>query len=102
MRLERLKRFVGIKKWISVLQAHHQADRDALILHPVDPAAAIDFSRHRPAQRVGDKSRLDASVWNFPKLLHADSISLRVQVVQLVAADELLGQRAARTFSQDG
>ena len=44
----------------------------------------------------------DASRRQLPQLLHAHAVGLRIALaVELEAADELLGQRAARAFGED-
>src|SRR5215469_18010517 len=47
-------------------------------------------------------ARLDFSWLHVPKFLDAEAVDLRVDVVELLLGYELLGQRAAWAFGDDG
>src|SRR5207247_3958462 len=95
MRLPDLKRGVGIEPRIRVLQREDQANRKPVVRKPVNPAAAVHVRGNRPAQRVRDVARLDAAGLDVPQFLDADSVALRIDVVQLLRGDEVLVQRPA-------
>src|SRR2546428_11959587 len=100
MRLEFLKGFVRIESRIMVFEPGHQSQRNALISHAVDPTAAVHARVERPAKRMRHPSCFDASRRHFPEFLYPDAIDLRLEPVEIVLANELLGQRSARTLRQ--
>src|SRR5207245_1376993 len=65
-------------------------------------ASAVRAEIHRPAERVRDKPGLDAPRLHIPKLLDADAVGLRIDVVELFSGDQVFGQRAARAFGEHG
>ena len=97
-----LKGFVRVELWIRVFEANDQADRHAVVRETINPAAAIHVSGDRPTERVGHVAWLDAAGLNVPQLFDANAVDLRIDVVELVFLDQLLGERAARAFGEDG
>src|SRR5438309_88485 len=52
--------------------------------------------------RMRRPSCVDASRRHFPKFLYPDAIDLRIEPVEILLANELLGQGSARTLRQHG
>src|SRR5229473_7317126 len=102
MSLVFLERFVRVELRILVFQSDHEADRKAVVAEAVNPSSTVRAEIHRPAERMRNKPGLDASRLHIPKLLDADAVGLRVDVVELFSGDEVFGQRAARAFSEHG
>ena len=102
MRLELLEGFVRIESRIVVFEAGDQSERDAVLAQAVDPAAAVHAGIERPAQRMRHPARADAARRNFPQLLDADAVDLRIEAVEIFLRDEVLGQRAARALGEHG
>ncbi len=102
MGLPLLKSLVRIELRVGVFEADDQADGDAIVGEAVDPAAAVHVGGNGPAERVGDEARLDAAGLDVPQFLDAEAVDLRIDVVELIFFDELLGERAARAFGEDG
>src|SRR5438034_5071238 len=102
MRLPGLKRGVGIELRVSVFESDNQADRDAIVGKGVNPAPAVHARGNGPAERVRDVAGLEASGLNGPELLDADTVGLRIDIVELFCGDEFLGERATRAFGKDG
>ena len=91
-----------IEKRIAVFEADDHAERDAIVPQAVDPAAAVEVGRERPAQRVRHVAGVDAAGLHVPQFLDADAVDLRIEAVELEAIDQILGQRAARAFGEHG
>src|SRR6266568_546298 len=102
MRLVFLERFVRVELRILVFQSDHQADGKAVVAEAVNPSSAVGAEIHRPAERMRDKPGLHAPQLHIPKLLDADAVGLRVDVVELFSGDQVFGQRAARAFGEHG
>src|ERR1700678_2415480 len=87
---------------IAVVESGDKAERDDVIFRSVNPRAAVLAKGERIAHGVDDLAGSDAARRNFPELLYADPIGLRVAfAIELEASDKLLGQRAARAFGQN-
>ena len=103
MELEPLQLVVRIERRVLVVETDHESDVDDAVLHPVDEGAAERVHVQREAHRVDHGAGGEAIVGELPQLLHADRVDLRIlSGVQIEDAGELLGQRAARTFGEDG
>ena len=92
MRLELLKRFMRIETRIVIIERNHHADGHAIFGQPVKPSSAVHAGIERPAERVRDVSCLDAPRRDFPKLLDADPIDLRIEAIELQTMDHVLRQ----------
>src|ERR1700722_11163386 len=102
MRFLFLKGFVRVEQRIFVFEGDDHADRDAIVLHAVDPAAAVHVGGERPAERVGDETGFDAAGRDVPQFLDTDSVDLRIDAVEAPLVDHFFGQRAAGAFGEDG
>ena len=86
-----------------VVEPDHEAQRHLVVGEVVEEAAAEGLVLHRPAGGVHHEARLGAGRVDFPQLLDADGVGLRILAgVQLVAGDQLLAQVAARAFGEHG
>src|SRR5262249_45540676 len=102
MLLEVLEHVLRIEAWIGVVEANDETKRDDVVFRAVDPGAAVFLHGERPAHRIDDLTYRDPARRNFPKLLHADTISLRIAALREIEfVDEFFGQRAARAFGED-
>ena len=102
MRFEFLESFVRIEERIVVFEADDHAERNAIVLQAVDPAAAVDVGGERPAERVGDVTGVDAAGRDVPQFLDADAVDLRIEAVEVQLVDQFFGQRAAGAFGEHG
>ena len=96
MRFPLLKSGVRIESRVGVFEGDYQADGDAIVGEAVDPAAAVHVDGNGPAQRVGHEAWLDAAGLDFPQFFYAEAVDLRIDVVEILFLDEVLGERAAR------
>ena len=78
VRLELLKSFVRIELRIVVFERDDHAERNAVLLQTVDPAAPVHARIERPTERMADKTGFDPSRRRFPQFLDSNSVSLRV------------------------
>jgi len=93
----------GAEPGVLVVQAHHQAERDLVVLVVVEKAAAEGVGLHRPAGGVHHETGLVLGRIDFPEFLDAYRPARRITpFVELVFRDELLAQVAARAFGEDG
>ena len=91
-----------IEERVAVVEAGHEADREAPFRQRVDEAAPELGEPQRMAQRVDDRARRQALGRHFPQLLDADRVLLRQAVlVEGEAADQRLGQVAAHAVGED-
>ncbi len=102
MRFQALESFVGIEERIVVFEADNEADRYAVFVEPVDPAAAVGVGIEWPAHRVGDPAGANVALGHLPEFLDADGVDLGIDAVELVALDEGFGERAAGALGEDG
>ena len=102
MLLELLQHVLRIDAGIAIVEAGDEAERDQVVLGAVDPGAAVLVEGERIAHGVDHFAGCDTPGRQFPQLLHADAVGLRIAVaVELESADELLGQRAARALGKN-
>src|ERR1700737_3398153 len=102
MPLEFLQHALRVKPWVGIVESDDEAERDDIIFAAVNPSAAVFFCGQRPAYGVDDLARGDAAGGDFPQLLDALAVGLRVAIaIQRKARDELLGERAASSLSED-
>mgnify|MGYP003693650431 CR=1 FL=1 len=88
-----------IEARILVVEAGDVAERDDVVFRSVDPAAAVFLGGERPAHGVDDLACFDRAGRDLPQLFYANAVGLRVAAfLQVVFADELLGQRSARAL----
>ena len=92
MRFEFLKRGMRIEERIVIFERDDHTERHAIILHAVNPAAAIQIGAERPAERVRHVAGVDPSRLHIPEFLDSDAVDLRVEAVELQPVDELFGQ----------
>ena len=100
MGLPNLKCFVRIKLRIGIFQTDYEADGNAIVRQAINPAAPVHVRGHGPAERVRDVAGLDAAGLHVPQFLDADAVNLRIDVVEFLFLDQLLGERAARAFRE--
>src|SRR5467141_3371581 len=80
MPLELLQDALRIETRITIVKPGDEAERHYIVLAAVNPGAAIFFGRERPAQGVNHLARRDAASGNFPELLYALAVGLRVTI----------------------
>ena len=102
MRFEFLKCFVRIEERIVIFEADDHAERNAIVAHAVNPAAAVHVGTERPAERVRHVAGIDAARLHVPQFLDSDAVDLRIEAVELQLVDEIFGERAARAFGEHG
>src|SRR4051812_22435965 len=103
MRFKILQHTLRIKTRVLIVKTGDVAERNKIVFGSVNPAATVFFCGERPAHGVNDLALFDRAGWHFPQLFYANAVNLRVEsFLQIVAADKLLGQRATRSFRQDG
>src|SRR5262249_16377755 len=87
--------------WVEIVQADDKSNRDTSFGHVVDESAAEFFIPQRPAHRVNDTTSCALFFGNFPHLLDANSIDLRISVfVEVEFLDQLFRERTACPFGQ--
>ncbi|CFT88435.1 Uncharacterised protein [Bordetella pertussis] len=86
---------------IGVVQAHDQADHHHVVVQVIEERAAVGVGVQRPAGGMHHQARTRLGRVDLPHFLDADAVRLRVAaLVQLVAADQLAAQLAARPFGK--
>src|SRR5438874_7765356 len=102
MRLESLHHMMRINARVFVIKTHNEAEGDDVVLAAVDPSAAVLFASERPSHGIDDLAGSYASGRQLPELLHTHAVGLRIAIlIEVEAADELLGKGSAWTFAQD-
>src|SRR5215469_4258958 len=102
MPLELLQHSLRIEARIGVVQAGYKPQRDHVVLAAVNPCAAVFTRSQRPAQAVDHLAGSDLAERQFPELLDALTVGLRVAVFgEVKFVDELLGERPARPFREN-
>src|SRR5262249_46525010 len=77
-------------------EANDETEGNQIVAKMIHKRPAIGLAVERPANGVLDEAGLVIFCWNFPQLLDADGICLRIAMVaEAEFADDLLGQRAA-------
>ncbi len=88
---------------VGIVQSGDEAQRDLVVLGVVEEGAAVGVGIHRPAGGVHHEAGLVHLGIDFPQLLHADAVGLRVAaLVELVTGDDLLAQVPACAFGEQG
>src|SRR5437588_11076470 len=99
MLLEALKFLEWRDIRVAVIQVHHEADRHLAVFQVIQERAAAGAIIARPAEGVLRQTRPVFLRRDLPQLLQSDTELLRLAIlVELEAADELLGERSARAF----
>src|ERR1039458_8254751 len=99
MFLKLLEHAMRIKTRITIVEPGDKTQRDEIVFGAVNPSAPIFVEGQRVAHGVDDLARRDAPGGQLPQLLHSDPVGLWIAFfIELEAAYELLGQRAARAF----
>ncbi len=103
MLFEILEHMLRVEAGIGIVESGDEAEGDDVVLAAVYPGTTIFFRSEGPAQGVDDFTRCDAARWDFPKFFHADAVGLRVGILgEVELRDQLLGQRSARAFGENG
>ena len=93
VQLPALKLLERAKPGVAVVQADDEAERDLVLVQVVQKRAPIRRHVQRPAGGVHHQAGLVLGRVDFPQLLQADAITLRVfAVVKLEAVDDLFAQ----------
>ena len=88
---------------IGVVQAHHEADRDLVVLEVVHERPAVGVGLHRPAHGVHDQPLPVLLRRHLPQLLQADAVGLGIGVAaQVEPLEQALRERAAAALGDDG
>src|SRR4029079_15615931 len=103
-RLELLEQVVARDGRVGVVEAHDEADRDAVVAHRVDPRAAeLPVARpvaQRPAERVDDPVEL---LRDLPHLLDPERPDLGLTILgEVELADRGAREMAPRALGEDG
>jgi len=77
MLFEILQHALRIEPRIGIVESGDESQRDDVIFAAVNPRTAVFFGRKRPAQSVDDSPARRVPK-NFPKLFHANTVSLRL------------------------
>ena len=80
MLLEFLQHALGIQPRIGIIQPGDKAQRNYIVLRPVNPGSAIFLRRQRPAHCVNDFTCRHAPCGNFPEFLDAHAVSLWIGI----------------------
>src|SRR5208283_384121 len=98
-----LKGFEGLEPRILVIQPHHEAHVDAIVVEVIKKASAIGAAVERPADGVLNEAGLYAPRGQLPQLLESQAVGLRgLAGIELEAPDELLGGAAAAALAEHG
>src|SRR5689334_2898060 len=93
MSLVTLKLCVWIDQRIFVIETRDVADVHDIVLHAVNPAAAIRRRVGRKTERVGDAAGRISIVRQLPKLFDADAVNLRLaSFIESESLNELFGE----------
>mmetsp|Transcript_7224 Transcript_7224/g.30750 ORF Transcript_7224/g.30750 Transcript_7224/m.30750 type:complete len:284 (+) Transcript_7224:277-1128(+) len=90
--LPALELFVGVHVGVLVVECHHEAEADLVVLPVVHEGAAVGLGVHRPAESVSDLAQHVLGVWHLPNLLDANPVGLVLGagcLAQLVALEQL-------------
>ncbi len=102
MGLPALEFLEGAQVGVGIVQARDEAQRDLAVVQVVEEGAAVGLAVHGPAGRMHHEAGLVACRVDFPQLLDAQAVALRVLAgVQLVLGNDLLAQVAAGAFGKD-
>ena len=100
---ETLEFFKGREIGVLVIKSDHKADGDLVVVHMVDKGAAVGFCIERPTGGVHRQPALRLAGRHFPDFFDADAVGLRLAAgIQIEAADQGFGQRAACAFGKQG
>mmetsp|Transcript_23692 Transcript_23692/g.42320 ORF Transcript_23692/g.42320 Transcript_23692/m.42320 type:complete len:239 (-) Transcript_23692:216-932(-) len=102
MMLEPLEFHVGEQMRVLVVQVHHKAHINLIVLKVIDERSAARIAAQRPAHRVGHTAFAVLFRVNLPDFLHAQAVFLRLMTLgQAVFGDHFLGQRSAHALAQE-
>ncbi|OIQ73211.1 hypothetical protein GALL_451540 [mine drainage metagenome] len=100
--LPALEFFKRAQVGVAVVQPGDKAHGDLVAGHVVQERAAVGAVVHWPASGVHHQAGFVAGRFDFPELLDADAVALRVAAfVEFEFGNHLLAQMAARTFGKD-
>jgi hypothetical protein len=81
---------------------HDEPDRHQVLAEMIEEGTAAGSVLKRPTHSVLHEAGLVLGGRDFPKLLQSDTIFLRAALgIQAKFPDQLLGERAARTFGKE-
>jgi hypothetical protein len=101
MSLDALELVEGGQRRVLVVEMHHEADRDQVVVEVVQPGAAAGVVFQRPAHRVLDEPGLMLLGPHLPQLLQSDAVFLVIAaLIQPETVDHLLGEVAPRAFGE--
>src|SRR5207248_8765136 len=90
MRLESLKLSVRIDQRIAIVEPRHIPEIHYAILHSVNPASPVSPLIRRKAKRVCNAARRITIVRQFPELLYAEAVNLRLaSFIEAQSLDQL-------------
>src|SRR5262249_42442359 len=101
MQLEALEFVVRREMRIAIVQMNDEPDRDEDFAEVIDERAAAGAAFQRPSLRMDDSAALVLAGRDFPQLLDADAVLLRIDAVaQREARHQRFGQRTATAFRE--
>ncbi|SPB19027.1 hypothetical protein NOV72_06228 [Caballeronia novacaledonica] len=87
---------------IRISQPDDESHHHLIVVHVVEERSAVGVGFERPARGVDDESRLVLDRIDFPQLLDADAVHLRIGIlVELEFIDQLTAEMSARTFAKE-
>lgn len=88
--------------WVRVVQRNDETDVNLVVRGVIEEPATLGMIVERPAGRVHDQPFVMPGRINFPGLLEADAIMLRIRVcAKIEAIDKFFAEITADTFSED-
>ena len=101
MRLEALEFLERREVWIFVVEMHHEADGNEIVVEMIEERTAAGSAVERPAECVLDQARLMFLGRDLPQLLQAKPEFLRCAAfVEAEALQQRLAEIAARAFGE--
>src|SRR5215469_2636162 len=102
MLFELLQDVLRIDARIGIVKTRDKTERYLVVLRAVNPCSSVLVKAERITHRVNHFTAIDATRRQFPQLLHADAVGLRIAlVVEQETADQLLRERASAAFRED-
>src|SRR5262249_37276320 len=100
---ELLETAMRIQQRIEIIEPNDESNRDPAIRHVVNKSTTEFFIAERPSHGMDHTSTGLFFFGNVPDFFHSDRVHLRISIfVEIESHDELLCQRAARTFGKNG
>src|SRR5882724_6456305 len=97
-----LKIVMRICQGIFVVETCDKTDVQQVVLHPIDPSAAVCICRQRESKSVINQSRIETPFGYFPDFFYAQRIDLWITTsIKSQSWDDLFGQRATRSFAKN-